>query len=330
MKKLIVMIFISAIAVFGESAPLLNFVKTIDWSYMGDKTEFSLDLCECSIVDGGSGAGLRAKIVEPIGLMEFTNTPWNVVAIDKKFDKSITRKQGSSRGGAKNRRYGHFIAFSPLGSLNFIQDTVCFERFSSLSFLYWSEVIPTQTNDLMALFAQGSKGPLSKIWFNNPIGGLACMADCGMSLFDKTSNSLHWCAGCAGTTGNSTAYGSGRAEDPLMAAHAQGLGIIDDLHYGGLLALVSNTAFTYSPVAKIPNATCGPAYFALAPKTQYALNLASPNTWDATIIGKAAFTWTSFKNKPTSEDDVSFWLWTTKDTCIGGAKCKSMFTKDTE
>lgn len=328
-KKILLLILIAINSSYAQNAPLLNFIKTVDWSFMGDKTTFSLDLCNCDITDGGNGAGLRATIAEPIGIIEFTNTPWNVVAIDKKFDKSIDRKQGSSRNGSNNRRYGHFIAFAPLGSLNFIQDTVCFERFTSLSFLYWSEIIPTQTNDIMALFSQGSKGPFSKLWYNNPVGAMACLTDCAATLFDNTINSLHWCAGCAGTTGNNTAYGSGRSEDPIMAAHAQALGILDDLHYSGLLSLVSNATFTYSPVSKVPTATCGAKYLGLAPKSQYELNLASPSVWDATRIGKASFAWSTFKNTPESEDDVSFWVWTIKDTCIGGSKCTSMFTKET-
>lgn len=327
-KKLSLLLLCSIAFVYASNKPLVNFVKTVDWSFMGDKTEFSLALCSCPVSEGGNGAGMRARIAEPITFLEFTNTPWNVVAIEKKFDKSITRKQGSSRGGSRNRRYAHSIAFAPLGALNFIQDTVCFERFTSLSFLYWSEIIPTQTNDLMALFAQGSKGPFSKIWFNNPIAGMMCMADCVATTYNKTINSMHWCAGCAGTTANNTAYGSGRAESPLMGAHAQSLAVIDDLHYGGLLAKVSNASFTYSPVKRIPNSTCGPSYFPVAPKTQYALNLAYPTVWDATQIGKASFTWANFKNKSQTEDDVAFWLWAIKDTCIGGAKCKSMFTKE--
>lgn len=330
MIKRVCFIFIVLISTLkADTAPLLNFIKTIDWSTMGDKTEFSLELCECDISNGGNGAGFSATLAEPIGMIEFTNTPWNVVAIDKKFDKSITRKQGSSRNEGKNRRYAHFIAFAPLGVMNMVQDAICFERMSSLSFLYWTEVIPTQTNDIMALFAQASKGPMSKVWYNNPIGALACIADCAATTFSSSINSLHWCAGCAGVTGNNTAYGSGRSTDPIMQSHPHALAVIDDLHYGGLLSQTHNPKFTYSPVKNIPNAKCKNRYFPIAPKTQYRLNLAYPTVWDSTRIGEPAFKWAQFKNRPGSEDDNSFWVWVIKDTCVGGAKCTSMFTNET-
>ncbi|AXH16395.1 hypothetical protein CP985_03355 [Malaciobacter mytili LMG 24559] len=326
MIKYIIFLGVLINSVYAE-APILKFMSNIDWHFMGDKTSFSIDLCSCTNDADIKSAGLKATIAEPVAMLEFTNTPWNIVAIGKKFDKSITRKQGTSRADNGYRRYGHFIAFAPLGLLNFVQDAVCFERMSSFSFLYWSEVIPSQTNDVMALFTQGSKGPFSKIWYNNPIAALACSADCIATYFNKNINSLHWCAGCAGSTGNNTAYGGGKVEEPILASHAQALGMVDDLHYGGLLALTSKAPFQFSPVEKIPNATCGAKYFPIAVKSANAYNLAYPTVWDATVTGKVAFMWTNFKNKPTSEDDTASWLWVIKDTCIGAAKCKSMFTK---
>jgi len=311
--------------------PLLNFIKTVDWEFMGDKTEFTLDLCGCDIGDGGKGAGLRARIAEPAFATETTNDPWNLVGLGARLDKSPARKRGSSRNSDDEgfRRYLHTIAFAPLGLLNFVQDSVCFERLTGASFLYWSEIIPSQTNDIVALFTQASKGPLSKIWYNNPIAAMACVADCAASTFDEPLNALHWCAGCAGVTGNNTAYGTGKDNDPITSHHVFSLSAIDDLHYGGIMAKVSNSNFTFSPVSKIPNTMCRPAYFPLAIKSQYYLQLAHPTVWDATTIGKFRGAWAEFKNKPYSGDDVMTWGWLIKDTCVGGAKCKSFFTKDT-
>lgn len=321
-------LFFSIIASVILNAEIWDFVKEIDWEYMGDKTEFSIEPCACEYENIVS-AGFKINLAEPVGVMEFTNTPWNVVSLNKKFDKSITRKQGSSRQDGDNRRYAHFVAMAPFGLLNFVQDYICFERFSSLSFLYWSEVIPTQTNDTMALFVQASKGPFSKVWFNNAVGMLASVPECVAAMFDKQSNSLHWVAGCAGITGNNTAFGNGRDSDPIVGSHAHALGVIDDLHFAGLLGVVSTPTFLYSPVKQIPNGTCKTGYLPIAPKTQYALNLAQPTTWDATIIGKPAYSWANFKNKPLSEDDNYFWLWANKTSCMGATKCQSMFTKTT-
>lgn len=314
----------------NNDKPLLNFMKTIDWEFMGDKTEFTLDICSCDIGEGGKGAGLRATIAEPAFAMESTNEPWNLVGLGVSLDKSMNRKRGVSRNNDDSgmRRYLHTIAFAPLGLLNFAQDSVCFERLSGASFLYWSETIPSQTNDMVAIFTQSSKGPLSKIWFNNPVAMLACTADCASSSFDVPLNSMHWCAGCSGVTGNNTAFGEGKQNDPITSHHVFALSALDDLHYAGVMSKVSNATFAFSPVSQMPDSMCGPTYFPLAIKTQYRLQLAYPTVWDATTIGKFRATWAEFKNKPTSDDDVMTWGWIIKDTCVGGAKCKSFFTKD--
>jgi hypothetical protein len=329
-NKTLVASFVFYNTLFAQT-PLLNFIKTIDWEFMGDKTEFTFDLCDCDIAEGGYGAGLRARLAEPIGATETTNTPWNLVGLGVKLDKSLDRKQGVSRGEEQEgtRRYLHTIAFAPLGILNFVQDAVCFERLTSASFLYWSEVIPSQTNDIIALFTQASKGPLSKIWYSTPPAMLISPIDCAAATFSEPYNSLHWVAGCAGVTGNNTAYGSGKDFDPIASHHVFTLSAIDDLHYAGAFSnLQRNAQFTYSPVSKIANSMCKPTYFPLAIKSQYRLNLAYPTVWDATTIGKYRGMWAEFKNKPGSEDDVMTWLWVIKDTCVGGSKCESFFTKE--
>lgn len=330
---LFLLVLISTVNLYANK-PLLNFIKTVDWEFMGDKTEFTLDLCNCDIADGGKGSGFKARIAEPAWATETTNEPWNLVGLGKmKLDKSLTRKTGVSRNNVEDddgvRRYLHTIAFAPLGVLNFVQDSVCFERLSGASFLYWSEIIPSQTNDIMALFVQASKGPISKIWYNNMVGLMACSADCGATMFNKTLNALHWCAGCLGSTGNNTSYGSGKQNDPITSHHVFTLSAIDDLQYGGIFSKVSNATFSYSPVSKIANSTCGPKYFPLGIKSQYYLNLAYPTVWDATVIGKMRSSWAEFKNTYKSDDDVMTWGWVIKDTCVGAAKCKSFFTKDT-
>ena len=51
-----------------------------------------------------------------------------------KFNFKMAFPLKMSRDNGDNRRYGHFIAFAPLGALNFMQDYVCFERMSSTAF----------------------------------------------------------------------------------------------------------------------------------------------------------------------------------------------------
>lgn len=326
MKKLIAIL---TIVNSLSAAPLLEFVNNIDWEFFADNTVFSLDLCECEIFDGGNGAGFKIKFVEPIGMIETTNTPWNIVALGTKFQKSVGRKQGNSRAEGENRRYTHFVAFPVMAALNLLQDYICFERVSFTSFLYWSEIIPEQNNDILALYTQLSKGPISKAWYNNPFGLMACTVDCAATTFYEPLNSLHWCAGCAGATGNNTGFGGSKDPDPIMNAHVQALIAIDDLHTIGALSKVSNASIAFSPVAAVPNSMCKPRYFPMGIKTQYYLQLAYPVVWDAVNIGKFSPMHALFKNSPSSEDDVAMWLWSKKETCAGGAKCKSMITRET-
>ena len=326
-KKFILSFLISSSSLFA--APLFEFIKNVDWEYMADNTVFTLDLCQCDIFEDGKGAGFKISIVEPIGIIETTNTPWNIVALGTKFEKSVGRKQGNSRDDGHNKRYTHFVAFPVMAALNFVQDYICFERVSFTSFLYWSEIIPEQNNDLLALVTQLSKGPISKAWYNNPFGLMACSVDCAATTFNEPLNSLHWCAGCAGATGNNTAFGGGKDPDPVMSSHVQGLIAIDDLHSIGALSKVTDARIEFSPVAAIPNSMCKPKYFPLGLKTQYHLQLIYPTVWDAVSIGKFSPSHALFKNKPNAEDDVAMWLWSKKDTCAGGAKCQSMLTRET-
>lgn len=324
-----IFIFLFFLTTSSYAAPLYDFIKNVDWEFLGDKTRLSVDLCECSILDDGKGSGFKATIAEPIGIIETTNTPWNIVALDTKFQKSVARKQGNSRSNGQNKRYTHFVAFPVMAALNFVQDYFCFERLSFTSFLYWSEIIPTQNNDILALYTELGKGPISKAWYNNPLGVIACSVDCAAASFNEPLNSLHWCAGCAGTTGNNTGFGGGKDPDPIMETHVNALTAIDELHLIGALSKVSNSVFEYSPVPLIPNSMCKPQYFPTAIKTQYYLQMIYPTVWDTVRIGQFSPTHALFKNKPDSEDDVAMWLWSVKDTCAGGAKCKSMFTRET-
>lgn len=294
-----ILLFSIIFTVFAE-ARLMDFIRTVDWSKMGD-SEFSIKSCKCEAADGKYPAGFKIKLYEPIAYIDITNTPWNSVALGIQFDKSMTRKQGSSRYNGKNRRYTHVISFPPLSVLNFVQDYICFERLSAPAFVYWSEILPTQTNDVMALITEMSRGPMSKAWHFLMASSMACSLDCAStSIRGETLNALHYCASCSGTTGNGSAYGNGRSTDPLSGSHVNVLVAVDSMHYAGILAKVSNANFTFSPTNKIPNSMCGPVYFPLGIKSQYMLNQDHPVAWDAVRIGMFRTSWAEFKNKPKS------------------------------
>ena len=85
-KKFILSFLISSSSLFA--APMFEFIKNVDWEFFADNTKFTLDLCQCDIFEDGKGAGFKISIVEPIGIIETTNTPWNIVALNTKFEKS--------------------------------------------------------------------------------------------------------------------------------------------------------------------------------------------------------------------------------------------------
>lgn len=270
-------------ALFGNE--LFNFAKNLDYSFMMDKTEISLDLCECPVSDGGNGVGLSMRIAEPIGVQESTNKPWRIVSLDMDM-KDFSKDQGSSRGKkGNNRRYHHYIAFAPFAFLNLIQDTTCFERFPSLGMLYLSEIIPSQNSDVIANIVQLSKGPFGKTFYNNMAAMLMSLPDCAATTFYEPMNSLLFNVGCAGVTGNNTAYGPMKDDDPVLQHHVHAASQFDDLHYSGLLFKSSNANFMQSPQAKIPNTMCSPQYFPTIIKTEVYIQYMLPTVWSAQKLG---------------------------------------------
>lgn len=303
---------------------LFNFANNLDISFMMDKSEITLDLCTCSIKNGGKGAGVKMRIAEPIGAQESTNTPWKIVTLDEKL-KPISKSQGTSREKSSNKRFHHFIGFAPFAAANLISDNVCFESFSALAIPYLSEIIPSQNSDIIAEIVSLSRGPLSKSFYNNPIAMLLSLPDCAATTFNESMNSIFFNAGCAGVLGNNTSFGGGKASDPLMEHMVLAAEELDDLYFAGVMGKTSNATFATSPVQNIPNSMCGPKYFPIIVKTENYIQPMMPTPWTPQRIGMFRTFHADFKNKPGSGDDVASWLWRIKDFCLGAAKCKSLF-----
>jgi len=127
MKKIfLVIVILSNVFLFAEVRPVFNPIKTIDWSFFGDNFNYTIKLCSCQVGDTGlRKAGFEASFYEPIGLIDVAATPWDFPSIGIQLDKSMGRKQGTTRdskSGSTGFRYTHFIIYPIFSILNFITD----------------------------------------------------------------------------------------------------------------------------------------------------------------------------------------------------------------
>jgi len=331
-KKIIVtfLAFFNFSYSFNYMAPVFHFWDNLDWSFFFDKMKLDFDLCTCLIKNSSQNiAGFKMTIVEPIGFIESSNTPWNFVGLGIKLDKSVDRRQGYSRGDEDSGafRYVHFVIFPPLGmTFGLMQDFICFERGNIFNFAFLSEVSPTYNSDLLALTEESAK-PVSRVWFSNPAAELACSVDCVSANFGKPINSLYWCDGCRGSVsaGNS-GYISKLVNRPYEESEMLAFRIIDEMSFTGGMLKTSEDSFTYLPSGvSIRSSLCKPQYFPVIIKSQYFLQPAFEDKGDdAEPFGKVRVIY-DFKMTLKQDDDVFFWLWRKKDFCAGATQCRSTF-----
>jgi len=308
-------------------APMFDFVTNLDWSGFFDKMEADFDICSCQIEDTNQfPIGFKMRYVEPIMGISLSNTPWNIVGMGLKLDKSMMRKQGHSRGNHEDNfmfKYSEGIIFPILGwTIGLSLDYMCFERGTFLNMAYFSEIDPLYNSDVLGLLG-ASANPLSRIWFSTPISEVACEVDCAStSMSDKPTNSLYYCNGC-----NGSAYaantGYERMGMNIVNSETIAFRMLANMHsYGGLLK-TADVSFAQNPTgSNIRSSRCKANYFPTIIKEQYFLQL--PNN-DMQPMGKIRFHY-DFKSKPNDEDDVFFWLWRMRDICIGATQCRSTFT----
>lgn len=310
----------------SADAEIFNFMNNLDGEYMSDNSFGTLDLCSCDRGGGLLGAGLKMQIVEPVGVIESTYSPWNIVSLGANMDEG-SKSYGAGRRKGHGKRYHHYIAFAPFSFLNLIQDKVCFERFTSLMIPYFSEIIPTQNSDILANMTQISRGPLGKSWYSNPIAALMAIPDCAATTFSEPMNSLIYTVGCAGVTGNNTSYGSGKAVDPILQHHVLAATELDDMYFTGILSKTTNATFATSPAKGASDSMCHPTYFPTIIKTENRLQAFMPTVWSTQKLGMFRTFHADFKNKPGSGDDVASWVWRKKEFCVGASSCKSLYAE---
>jgi len=302
-------------------------MASYDWDLMGDKFEFSADICSCDLSDSGESAvGFKVTIVEPIGSTSSYNEAWKVPALGIRLGNPRL-KSGTSRASGNNRRYTRFISFPILSALNIMGDYICFEPFSTMTLLNHSEVNPIALNDFMSSKWQMTRGLHSNLIYLNPIGTLAALLDCVQVTLGNVNDSLKFSAGCSGLLGSGSNFGTFKSNDPVMLHHNLSAMTLDYMHATYMIKKTTNASMEFSPDSKIYNTQCGAKPFGSIIKSQYYLQLISPTVWSGVRLGDFPTKHANFKITPQSGDDIVSIVWITKDMCAGAMKCVSSFGK---
>lgn len=310
----------------ADVAPCLNLFKTVDWRFFADGLEFDFKACRCKLGDSevSTKSGFMMQIVEPIGAVESTNSPWAFPCLGLELDTRVGRSQGTSQSGGDGSgglKYYHFIIFPIFSVLNYTQDLICFERVSLINLGMMSELLPQAKNDILANIVDLGINLLTA----NPIAQAACIYDCATSSFGNPANSMFWCSGCWQPPKTDSAFVE--SKDPVAEAAAHVQKVLRFMHKAAMLTKTSNASFAYttSEAGSVQDSRCQETLFFERIKSQYYLNLNAPTVGKAFTTGVFPMTYTTFKNKITSKDNFSFWLWRERDFCAGAYKCRSTF-----
>lgn len=322
LKTILALLMLVSISHSGAVRPVYNPFTTIDWAFFADTFEWKVKFCSCEVGDTGlAQAGFELSLYEPIALIDVTATPWNFPSIGLSLDNSLGRKQGTTReseSGATAFRYTHFIVYPIFSIINLVNDYICFERLSALTFGFMAEVNPAHNNDSIAAFLNPHKLLFA-------LASPACIIDCATTTAHEPMNSMYFCAGCWGSMSTNTGWTNGA--HPITEAGLLSARLLDNMHMTYALSKTSNATFSsLTTNAKPQNSMCKETYFPLILKTQYRLQLAYPVTWDTKKIGELRTGWADFKLGKDKSEDIAFWVWRKRDQCAGAYDCKSTFS----
>lgn len=318
-KKILISFFFFVYLYAGPARPCLDPFSTVDWSVFFDELKFE-GFCVCKNAKTGlPRIGIPGKIhlIEPIGFIEITNTPWNFPCVGIKLGSDI-KGQGMSRGNGSGvkRTAVHYIKYPVFAVIGYLSDSLCQTRFpSSMDFGYIGEVQVGWQNDLFAAFEMPDM-----LLYGNPIAALAALPDCVASTAGHPINYLYYNAGCVGNIGMSTGFTYG--EDPISESMLLSAKIINNLQASGALMKTSDASglpnTSLDGISMMAgNSMCKPKIYPRIIKSQYMLNLSYPTHWDAQEIGTIALKWALFKNRASTKDDVVMTVWRRRDCCAG-------------
>ncbi|WP_253248336.1 TraU family protein [Helicobacter sp. 12S02634-8] len=267
--------------------------------------------------------GFKASLVEPILGFSSSNTPMNFVGLGMNVGSDTFGKQGTSRpgeGGATNTtgfRQSNFLIFPFMSMVGLaLPDIICFDRLADMTATYISDVDPMyQSADLSVRMNQAK--PFGRTLFVNPLADLACLADCAAATAGFPINSLYWCDGCRGNMG-ATDTGYTKIGDPIENSEMIALRLMAQMHETSQLRKTSDATFAFLEGQSIPDSMCKDRFFPVIIKDQYYIQLAYGK---AKRFGAMRFHY-DFKSTPADGDDHFFWIWRTRDYCMGQTHCK--------
>jgi conjugal transfer pilus assembly protein TraU len=319
-NKIAMFIILATILFADPTKPCINPFKTVDWSTFFDELKWK-GFCICKSDEGLPRFGIPGKIhmAEPIGFIEFSNTPWRFPCLGISMGSDNPTKMGTSSTGDTDsamRVTAHYIKYPVFAIIGYLSDSLCQTRFpSSMDFGYFGEISPGWQSDIFAAMEMPDG-----LAFSNPIAAFAALPDCVATTAGHPINYLYYNAGCLGHIGVSTGHTYGN--DPIAESMLLGAKIINNMHAGFELMKTSDAEGL--PNTNIEGTSlnggdsmCKPQIFPRIIKSQYLMNLSYPTVEDAKEIGTMAILWAQFKNMVNTQDDAVLTVWRRRDCCAG-------------
>lgn len=194
----------------------------------------------------------------------------------------------------------HWMSF-PVGELtDMMTNSLCSKGGADLDYLYFTELDPTWTSEMLALYTHPEIKLFTKIYAH-----AVCAADAVMATVTRPIEQAFWCAGTWGMlypfAGKGTKNNSPEAQ---MLVAAKGIAA---MHRRGLAKL------TYKDMA-----ICSDSFYFIMPKQQYQLQ----NMWpwpqrnQAQWVGASSWRWGQWRNAPAVFEDRVIVQWTYSECCL--------------
>jgi conjugal transfer pilus assembly protein TraU len=194
----------------------------------------------------------------------------------------------------------HWWSFPVTEMIKTLSNKACSKKSNDMDYLYLTELDPTWSNEMMALYTHPEIKLFTRIYAH-----AACAADAVAATVSRPIDSLFW---CAGTWGMAYPFaGRGTFNTPTeahMLAATHGLGA---MHRRGLAKLYYQD-----------KSLCADRYWFILPKQQYQFQNAWPwpNRKQAQWIGESSWAWGEWRNAPVKFEDRVIVQWTYKECCI--------------
>src|SRR5215203_6079988 len=171
--------------------------------------------------------------------------------------------------------------------------------------VYMSELDPLWNDDQLSTVLNGEAA-----LFANPLAQASCVSDCLASSFEKTADSLFWCAGCEGSLYPFTG---------TVAHHVGGA----QASYLLVQRLLAKLHRMHALKGYEPKEFCEAKYMPIIKKSLYKTQLVYPvpqTKGPCHALGKSDLLWGLGKAFPINGEDFVYLIWTKKQCCLDAIK----------